>query len=144
MKDGHAIGNHSYNHVYKELYSDFQTFWDQIQRSEDVFARYWRIPTAVGTCSWRYIYEFRCVLLLFDGSSRLYHGDWNVDSGDSKRANVPVNEIWQTVKASPLEHEINILFHDGTGHESSVEVLPQVISYYKKLGYAFAHLDGPS
>ena len=66
--------------------------------------------------------------------------DWNVDSGDSKRVHVPVNEIWQTIKGSPLEHEINILFHDGSGHESTVEVLPQVISYYKKLGYAFAPL----
>ena len=44
VQDGHTLGNHSYNHIYKELYSDFQTFWDQIQRSEDVFARYWLIP----------------------------------------------------------------------------------------------------
>ncbi|MDR6554785.1 polysaccharide deacetylase family protein [Paenibacillus qinlingensis] len=140
VKDGHAIGNHTYNHVYKELYSDFQTFWNQIQRSEDVISsivgirpQLTRAPGGTATnFDANYFY-------LMEQAGYIVH-DWNVDSGDSKRANVPVNEIWQTVKASPLDHEINILFHDGTGHESSVQVLPQVISYYKKLGYTFAAL----
>lgn len=139
-KEGHAIGNHSYNHVYKELYSDFQTFWDQIQRSEDVFAdladtrpQLVRAPGGTYTNFDAYYYY------LMDQAGYTVV-DWNVDSGDSKRLNVPVNEIWQNIKGSPLEHEINILFHDGSGHESTVEVLPQVISYYKKLGYAFAPL----
>lgn len=140
VKDGHAIGNHTYNHVYKELYSDFQTFWDQIQRSEDVISdivgiRPQLVRAPGGTATNFDAYYF----YLMDQAGYIME-DWNVDSGDSKRANVPVNEIWQTVKASPLDHEINILFHDGTGHESSVEVLPQVISYYKKLGYTFATL----
>lgn len=140
VNDGHAIGNHTYNHVYKELYSDFQTFWNQIQRSEDVISnivgirpQLVRAPGGTATnFDANYFY-------LMEQAGYIMH-DWNVDSGDSKRVNVPVNEIWQTVKASPLDHEINILFHDGTGHESSVQVLPQVISYYKKLGYAFATL----
>lgn len=140
VQDGHTLGNHSYNHVYKELYSDFQTFWDQIQRSEDLFAsladtrpQLVRAPGGTYTNFDAYYYY----LLDQAGYSVV---DWNVDSGDSKRLRVPANEIWQTIKGSPLEHEINILFHDGSGHESTVEVLPQVISYYKKLGYAFAPL----
>ncbi|WNR45047.1 polysaccharide deacetylase [Paenibacillus roseipurpureus] len=140
VKDGHAIGNHTYNHVYKELYSDFQTFWMQISRTEDMIddivgirPQLVRAPGGTATnFDANYYY-------LMEQAGYIVH-DWNVDSGDSKRANVPVNEIWQTVKASPLEHEINILFHDGTGHDSSVEVLPKVISYYKQLGYAFAPL----
>ena len=140
VKEGHAIGNHTYNHVYKELYSDFQTFWNQIVRSEDVISdivgiRPQLVRAPGGTATNFDAYYF----YLMDQAGYIME-DWNVDSGDSKRANVPVNEIWQTVKASPLDHEINILFHDGTGHESSVEVLPQVISYYKQLGYTFATL----
>ncbi|NOU91411.1 polysaccharide deacetylase family protein [Paenibacillus sp. LMG 31460] len=140
VQDGHTLGNHSYNHVYKELYSDFQTFWDQIQRSEDVFAsladtrpQLVRAPGGTYTNFDAYYYY------LMDQAGYTIV-DWNVDSGDSKRVRVPASEIWQTIKGSPLEHEINILFHDGSGHESTVEVLPQVISYYKKLGYAFAPL----
>ena len=138
VQEGHTLGNHSYNHVYKELYSDFQTFWEQIQRSEDVFADIAGIrPQIVRAPGGTYTNFDAYYYYLMDQAGYTVV-DWNVDSGDSKRAHVPVNEIWQTVKESPLDHEINILFHDGSGHESTVEVLPQVISYYKNLGYAFA------
>jgi peptidoglycan/xylan/chitin deacetylase (PgdA/CDA1 family) len=140
VKDGHAIGNHTYNHVYKELYSDFQTFWNQIQRSEDVISNIVGIRPQLVRAPGGTATNFDAYYFYLMEQAGYIMEDWNVDSGDSKRANVPVNEIWQTVKASPLDHEINILFHDGTGHESSVQVLPQVISYYKKLGYAFATL----
>ncbi|SDO66126.1 Peptidoglycan/xylan/chitin deacetylase, PgdA/CDA1 family [Paenibacillus sp. yr247] len=140
VQDGHTLGNHSYNHVYKELYSDFQTFWDQIQRSEDVFAGIADVrPQLVRAPGGTYTNFDAYYYYLMDQAGYTVV-DWNVDSGDSKRSRVPVNEIWQTIKESPLEHEINILFHDGSGHESTVEVLPQVIAYYKKLGYAFAPL----
>ncbi|MEC0268400.1 polysaccharide deacetylase [Paenibacillus anseongense] len=140
LKDGHTLGNHSYNHVYKELYSDFQTFWDQIQRSEEIFAdiadtrpQFVRAPGGTYTNFDAYYYY------LMDKAGYTVV-DWNVDSGDSKRVHVPANEIWQTVKDSPLEHEMTVLFHDGTGHESTVEILPKVIEYYKNLGYTFAPL----
>jgi peptidoglycan-N-acetylglucosamine deacetylase len=140
VKDGHTLGNHSYDHVYKTLYSDFQNFWDQIQTSEEIFAdvagvrpQLVRAPGGTYTNFDAYYYY----LLEQAGYTTV---DWNVDSGDSKRAHVPVNEIIQTIQSSPLEHEITLLFHDGTGHDASVEALPQVIHYYKKLGYAFAPL----
>jgi peptidoglycan/xylan/chitin deacetylase (PgdA/CDA1 family) len=140
VQDGHSLGNHSYNHVYKELYSDFQIFWDQIQHSEDVFAKIADVrPKLVRAPGGTYTNFDAYYYYLLDQAGYTVV-DWNVDSGDSKRPHVPVNEIWQTVKESPLEHEINVLFHDGSGHESTVEVLPQVIAYYKKLGYAFAPL----
>ncbi|NOV02813.1 polysaccharide deacetylase [Paenibacillus planticolens] len=140
VKEGHTLGNHSYNHVYNELYSDFQTFWDQIQSSEDVFADIADVrPQLVRAPGGTYTNFDSYYYYLMDQAGYTVV-DWNVDSGDSKRLHVPASEIWQTVKASPLEHELTVLFHDGTGHESTVEVLPKVIAYYKNLGYAFAPL----
>ncbi|NEW08100.1 polysaccharide deacetylase [Paenibacillus sp. SYP-B3998] len=140
VNSGHALGNHSFNHVYKDLYSDFQNFWDQIQRTEEVFSdiagvrpQLVRAPGGTYTNFDAYYYY----LLEQAGYTVV---DWNVDSGDSKRPHVPVNEMIQTIKSTPLEHEITLLFHDGSGHESSVEALPQIIHYYKKLGYSFAPL----
>ncbi|MGG1517563.1 polysaccharide deacetylase family protein [Paenibacillus oryzisoli] len=140
VDSGHALGNHTYNHVYNELYSDFQTFWDQVQKTENIFdelvgvrPQLVRAPGGTATNFDGYYYY------LMDQAGYTME-DWNVDSGDSKRAGVPVSEIWQTVKVSPLSHEINILFHDGTGHDNTVKVLPQVIDYYQNLGYSFATL----
>lgn len=36
VKEGHSIGNHSYNHVYKELYTDYDNFWKQIEQTEQI------------------------------------------------------------------------------------------------------------
>lgn len=140
VKEGHVLGNHSYNHVYKELYGDFQTFWNQIQRSEDVFADIADVrPELVRAPGGTYTNFDAYYYYLLDQAGYTVV-DWNVDSGDSKRLHVPANEIWQTMEGSPLEHELTVLFHDGTGHESTVEVLPKVIAYYKNLGYTFAPL----
>ncbi|MBP1964605.1 polysaccharide deacetylase [Paenibacillus aceris] len=140
VNEGHTLGNHSYNHVYNELYSDFQTFWDQIQSSEDVFADIADIRPQLVRAPGGTFTNFDAYYYYLMDQAGYTVVDWNVDSGDSKRLHVPSSEIWQTVKGSPLEHELTVLFHDGTGHESTVEVLPKVIDYYKNLGYAFAPL----
>ncbi|WP_128100256.1 polysaccharide deacetylase family protein [Paenibacillus sp. DCT19] len=36
VEDGHAVGNHTFNHNYKQLYSDFKEFWKQIKQTEEV------------------------------------------------------------------------------------------------------------
>lgn len=33
---GHTLGNHTYNHEYKELYDSFGHFWKQIKATEEV------------------------------------------------------------------------------------------------------------
>lgn len=34
-EEGHAIGNHTYDHNYTELYQSFPAFWDQIKETEE-------------------------------------------------------------------------------------------------------------
>ncbi|CAK4824525.1 unnamed protein product [Aphanomyces euteiches] len=66
--------------------------------------------------------------------------DWNMDSSDSSRPNVPADEIVAKVKGSSLKHEVVLLMHDGTGHGQTVQALPEIIAYFKKQGYEFAPL----
>lgn len=69
--------------------------------------------------------------------------DWNIDSRDSRRVNVPAEEIIGQIKQSPLSHEAIVLLHDGSGHEQTVQALPDIIRFYKEQGYQFAslHMD---
>ena len=67
--------------------------------------------------------------------------DWNVDSGDSRRKGVPASEIVANVKKAPLKHEMNVLLHDGAGHEETVKALPEIIEYFLERGYRFAALS---
>jgi peptidoglycan/xylan/chitin deacetylase (PgdA/CDA1 family) len=140
VQEGHAIGNHSYNHVYKELYADYDGFWTQIKQNEQILFKlagfYPRLIRAPGGTST----NFDAFYFYYLEQAGYIVMDWNVDSGDSTRRNVPASEIIQNVKKAPLRHEMNVLIHDGGGHYASVQALKEIIRYFKNNGYTFAPL----
>ncbi|WP_221469160.1 polysaccharide deacetylase [Cohnella nanjingensis] len=138
---GHAIGNHTYNHVYKDLYGSFRNFATQVVKTEKIIEDTAGVKTRL----------LRAPGGTFGNFDRLYFDslqeagyvvfDWNVDSGDARRKNVPASEIAANVKGTKLKNEMIVLMHDGKGHEESVKALPAVIAFYKKHGYAFGTLS---
>lgn len=139
--EGHAIGNHTYNHDYSELYGQFSAFWNQIKRTEDIIhgiAGYrTRLVRAPGGTYGHFDVNY------FDLMRQAGYlvTDWNVDSGDSKRRGVPAKDIIQASTAAPGSADVVLLLHDGTGHQESVKALPQIIRHYRNAGYTFAALD---
>ncbi|WP_079913811.1 polysaccharide deacetylase [Paenibacillus sp. 32352] len=140
LEEGHAIGNHTYNHVYKELYSGVENFWKQIQRTEDILNEQVGIrPRLVRAPGGTYSnFDAFYFYYLDQAGYEIY--DWNIDSGDSARPGVSASEIVQTVKKGPFKNEVILLMHDGTGHEQTVKALPDIIRLFKDKGYAFASL----
>ncbi|MEF3304724.1 polysaccharide deacetylase [Paenibacillus sp. GYB003] len=143
--EGHAIGNHTYDHVYDTLYGSFSEFWRQVQRTEkeledkaNVRTRLVRAPGGTYTN-----FDAAYFYLLERAGYVVY--DWNVDSGDSKRRGVPAREIVSgatdltTAKKSP--NEVVVLLHDGSGHGETVKALPDIIRFYKEKGYVFGSLS---
>jgi peptidoglycan/xylan/chitin deacetylase (PgdA/CDA1 family) len=141
VKEGHALGNHSYDHVYSSLYGSFKEFWRQVQATDNIFAdtvgfrpRLLRAPGGTaGNFDAFYFY------LLDQAGYTVF--DWSIDSGDSKRANVPAREIVDTVKQGPFTPEVTVLMHDGSGHAETVKALPEIIKLFKEKGYEFAALS---
>lgn len=141
MREGHALGNHTYNHRYEELYRDFDGFWSQARKTDAILERITGKPVTLlrapgGTYG---NFDDHYFELLERAGYRI--ADWNVDSGDSRRKDVPAAEIVKTVKASKLSREVTVLMHDGAGHGESIKALPAIIAYYKAKGYRFAVLD---
>lgn len=139
--EGHAIGNHTYNHDYSELYGQFSAFWSQIKRTEDIIhgiAGYrTRLVRAPGGTYGHFDSNY---FGLMQQAGYLVT-DWNVDSGDSKRRGVPAKDIIQASIAAPGSADVVLLLHDGAGHQESVKALPQIIRHYRNAGYTFAALD---
>lgn len=140
-EEGHAIGNHSYDHHYTELYSGFPAFWNQIKRTEEeVYAITGFRPQLVrapgGTAGHFDDTYFRLMKL-----GGYVVTDWNVDSGDSKRRGVPASEIVKGAETPVKSDRVVLLMHDGSGHDESVKALPQIIAYYKNKGYQFGVLS---
>jgi peptidoglycan/xylan/chitin deacetylase (PgdA/CDA1 family) len=139
--DGHAIGNHTYNHVYKELYGSFRNFADQIMRTDDaIYAASGIRTTLVRAPGGTYSNFDGGYFEAMKAAGYQVH-DWNVDSGDSKRIGVPASEIIANIRGSKVANALNVLMHDSAGHAETVKALPDIISYYKNLGYTFATLN---
>lgn len=140
-EQGHAIGNHTYNHNYHELYSGFTTFWGQIKQTEEIVREITGVrPQLVrapggtfGHFDNTYFY-----LLKQAGYSVM---DWNVDSGDSKRKGVPAQEIIRESVQDSGASQVVLLLHDGAGHGESAKALPGIIEHYKAAGYGFGIMD---
>ncbi|MDF2836653.1 MAG: polysaccharide deacetylase, partial [Paenibacillus sp.] len=141
VAEGHAIGNHTYDHVYEELYGSFRNFAEQIMRTDDaIYAASGIRTTLVRAPGGTYSNFDRGYFDAMKAAGYRVH-DWNVDSGDSKRALVPATEIIANIRGSKIANTLNVLMHDSVGHAETVKALPDIISYYKKLGYTFAALN---
>jgi peptidoglycan/xylan/chitin deacetylase (PgdA/CDA1 family) len=141
VEDGHAIGNHTYDHDYERLYKDFAMFFKQVVQTDEIIYRTTGARTPLFRApggTYRHFDPFYSYYMEQAGYT-VY--DWDVDSGDSRRRGVPAAEIIANVLSAPLKHEMIVLLHDGSGHEETVKALPEIIRYYKRSGYQFAVLD---
>lgn len=141
VAEGHALGNHSYNHVYKELYGSYGGFWNQIGRTEDILRQITGIRTSLlrppgGSYT---NFDSFYFYLLEQAGYRVF--DWNVDSSDATGRGVPAESIEKAVKKAPLKNRMVVLMHDGAGHEETVKALPAIIRHFKENGYRFEKLD---
>ncbi len=139
--DGHALGNHTWNHKYEELYNRFEGFWEQLIRTEQTIERVAGVKTKLVRAPGGSFSNFDPFYYYYLETAGYRVHDWNVDSGDSRRRGVPASEILENVKRTPLQHEMNVLLHDSAGHGESIAALPDIIGYFKEQGYRFAALD---
>nr|WP_306812825.1 polysaccharide deacetylase family protein [Paenibacillus soyae] len=141
VEEGHAIGNHTYNHEYEKLYGSFGEFASQIMKTDNAIYEAAEVRTTLVRAPGGTYRNFdKGYFEAMESAGYRVH-DWNVDSGDSKRRGVPAAEIVANVKASRIADTLNVLLHDSAGHEESVKALPQIIQYYKALGYSFEVLE---
>jgi peptidoglycan/xylan/chitin deacetylase (PgdA/CDA1 family) len=141
VAEGHAIGNHTYNHQYQNLYPSYALFKAQIEKTEQALLEKAGVTTSLIRAPGGTFSHFDAFYFYYLDQAGYSVFDWNVDSGDARRANVPSKDIIHNVTSTPLKHEMNVLMHDSSGHEETVRALPAIISFYKEKGYQFARLS---
>jgi peptidoglycan-N-acetylglucosamine deacetylase len=141
VAQGHAVGNHSYNHVYEEIYGSFKSFAGQVVKTNAVLKKKANVTTRLVRAPGGTFGNFDSVYFnaLYAAGYILF--DWNVDSGDAKRLGVPAKEIAANILNAKLGHEMIVLMHDGGGHKETAAALPQIIKHFKAHGYKFATLS---
>lgn len=142
-KDGQSIGNHTYSHNYKYLYSDTKNFINDVKKCETVLksilgstytGKLVRFP---GGSFGARLAPFREALK----NSGYNYIDWNDVTGDADGQNIPVNKLLSNLKKyTKGKQHVVILMHDAPAKKTTVQALPQVIEYLKSQGYAFSKL----
>ena len=143
VEDGQSIGNHTYSHDYKYIYSNANAFISDVNKCDAA------LKSIIGS-------GYKSKLLRFPGGSfgarrealreviqneGYYYIDWNDLTGDAEGQNIPVNTLLNNLKkyTKGKEHVI-VLMHDSSDKETTVEALPQVIEYLQGEGYSFKTL----
>lgn len=138
---GHAIGNHTYSHKYKFIYSNVDNFSYEITLSEDILKK------ALGD-------QFKTRLFRFPGGSFKTSNsllkdyitqagyvsiDWNTITGDGESSNRTSQELLnRAVATAKGRNHLTLLMHDSMYKRTTVEALPSIIEYFKSQGYTFA------
>lgn len=137
---GHAIGNHSYNHVYRDLYRSADAYTAQLRRTDDIIMKAVgvrpRISRAPGGSAGSFTAEYWTAL----AAQGYREVGWNVISGDASRADAPqlvANVVQQLEARKYLWSHAIVLMHDGRGHGETVRALPDIIKYFKDRGFEF-------
>ncbi|MDT8901468.1 polysaccharide deacetylase family protein [Anaeroselena agilis] len=139
-RDGHAIGNHSYNHVYRDLYRSPAAYTAQLRRTDDILMKHLgvrpRISRAPGGSAGSFTDAYWSALAT-EGYRDI---GWNVSAEDASRANgaeIAATVVRQMDDGKYLWSHAIVLMHDGRGHEETARALPAIIKYFKDRNFEF-------
>jgi len=138
--DGQSIGNHTYSHEYKQIYSNINAFIKDVNKCDAI------LKSIIGS-------SYNSKLLRFPGGSfgpsrapfreaikklGYRYIDWNDLSGDADGQNITVIKLLYNIKkyTKGKEHVV-ILMHDAPDKKTTVQALPEIIEYLKSQGYSF-------
>lgn len=150
IKEGHAIGNHTYGHNYSYLYPNrtinLNNFMADIEKTDETLRK------VLGK-------DFATKVIRFPGGYWSWEGrngirptidekgdaiiDWNALCGDAegkspKNAEQLVARTKQTIDdLGPNADSIVCLMHDTYGKEETVNALPSIIELFKQKGFEF-------
>jgi Predicted xylanase/chitin deacetylase len=141
-QEGHALGNHSYDHDYKKLYASPSAYIAQMQQTDDILFSLLGvrplITRAPGGTAGHFNRSFTSAL---QKNGYVEYG-WNISTADAA-PNHPIaqdfidNVISQIDKRPFLSTHAIVLMHSSSNHEETVKALPTIIKTFKDRGYSF-------
>ncbi|MBR4904623.1 MAG: polysaccharide deacetylase [Selenomonadaceae bacterium] len=137
--EGHAIGNHSYNHRYDQIYASPWSFMEQVIQTDTAIKNVIgvrpfiiRAPGGVGMFSANY-------WTMIEDCGYVEH-DWNALTEDATpsrpNASTQINNVLKYLGDNPPESVI-ILMHSNSDKTETVKALPELIHFLRDWGYKF-------
>lgn len=139
--EGHAIGNHSYDHDYRRLYANKENFIAEMEQTDDVImnilgVRPFIIRAPGGTVGMFGGDYYDALNLL----GYVEH-DWNVLTEDATpehpNAARQIYHVDRRTQGNLKDNMALVLMHCNGGKEETVRALPGIIENLKAKGYRF-------
>ena len=139
---GHAIGNHSYDHNYRNLYPNKDKFLAQIVKTDGIIHKILGVRPLIIRAPGGTVGMFtKDYPPLLKQKGYAYH-DWNIENGDAVMKNATadrlINNVLREMREDvPDNSMLIILMHCGGGKEETVKALPRLIDLLRERGYEF-------
>ena len=139
VAEGHAVGNHSYDHDYDRLYTSPDAFlYEMVQTDEilhDILGFRPLILRAPGGTFSHFTSEYEACL---EENGYVEH-DWNVSIADTASGNPTAQDFVDNVIAQTADGKESaiILMHSSYGHQETARALPEIIRVLRENGYQF-------
>lgn len=139
--EGHAIGNHSYDHDYERLYANKESFVEEMEQTDEavfkvIGMRPFIIRAPGGTVGMFADDYYKHLNLL----GYVEH-DWNVLTEDATpeqpSAEQQIDYIDRQAAGQLKDNMALVLMHCNAGKEETVRALPGIIDNLKAKGYRF-------
>ncbi|PAB58692.1 polysaccharide deacetylase family protein [Anaeromicrobium sediminis] len=136
---GNTIGLHGVSHNVKIIYSSPKKLVSEMQICNDALEKVTGIRTNLVRVPYGSVPYMKKPFRRAITRAGYNVWDWNVDSKDGLKLNVPPNEIIRQVKKQlPYQNQPIILFHET---KSTVEALPIILDYLTKQGYIILPIE---
>lgn len=149
QKQGHAIGVHTYSHVYAQIYQSSDAYFEDVEKMQAVIqeqtgtrSKILRFPGGTSNT----ISRSYCTGIMSELSTQaLQKGyeyyDWNATNGDGDTGLSAEELIEIAKKEIGTQDVVMLLMHDGGGNGETVKALPEILRYCKEQGYEFRVID---
>lgn len=140
VREGHALGVHSYSHIYNEIYSSSQSLLEDIDRCNEVIKEITGAPSS--------LYRFPGGSFFLSDTLKqavldrgMKYIDWNASLNDAELQDPTPDLLFDTAVATAgNKNRVILLAHDTTDKIATAEALKNVILYFKRQGYKFGTL----
>lgn len=146
VKQGNAVGVHTYCHEKNKLYCNAESFFDDFNMASDSIKKVTGKKPVLHRFPWGSNNGYVCSYVDSLHEKLQEEGiksfDWNVSGEDSIGGTVAQSTIFQNVKKDLTRYdEPIILLHDSATMDNTAAVLGQIIDYIRSQGYEFATLE---
>ena len=136
FNEGHALGNHSYDHDYKRLYASADSYLAEMEQADDAIYELLGVRPLITRAPSGRMGNFTAAYeAIMDANGYVEH-DWNVSSADAAPNHPVAQDFIDNISGQAVMNSAIILMHSSAGHEETVKALPEIIRVLREKGYS--------